>query len=278
MKSRINQNFFEKKLILYLLNNPFIWGIIAGIVSRNLSLGLIASGFTMLLWGWDRYSKYLVLFTTILVFLTGNVNFEIIFLYFVSLYYIIKKNHNFNEVSEDIIGVIAGVISLAFFPVWKIILGNIPVQILNDINISGELLLLAGIILSTRRGIRLIKKKSNEVEIIQYLLMFIMAVTGMYGNWWAIPVWISGILLSYQMELQDSKVIFSLSPLKILILLLVLSLTAGYFLLPLNILFLTVLIISGSIIYINKKRISLIEMVYLCFLLGLIAGRLNLIH
>ncbi|MFW5976691.1 MAG: hypothetical protein ACOCQS_01965 [Bacillota bacterium] len=275
MKTVLNRYFTKNKLYKYLFDNPFILGILAGFISGNLSLGLITTGFTILIWGFDKFTRYIIIFTTLLVALTGNINFEIIFLYFISIYYFIKNTDIWEEVSRNIISITAGIISLSLFPVFRIILGYIPVQILNEINIAGEILLITGIIINTRRCIRLLKYRDSQ-KFIRFLLIFIMAMMGLAGNWLVILLWVVGLIIINKIKTQQVSVDFS--PFILFVILMITALVSGYLLLPLNLIILSLLIIPGSILYINRKKFSLLEMVYLCFILGLIAGRLKILR
>jgi hypothetical protein len=173
--------------------------------------------------------------------------------------------------------------------VLKNILGYIPAEILNEINISGEIILLSGIILSTRR-IRTAFQENRPEQIFITLLSFLMAVLGIVGGDFVIYFWLVGLFLlalgedifckvkrylflSNFLEFVSKNKIFNY------IIFLCLTLPANYLLLPLN----WINLLMGAIILIyfqlrpgnwNKYRWDII---YLALFLGLLASRTGLL-
>src|SRR6056297_2185849 len=125
---------YNYKKILY---NPFLAGTAVGFLSGNLSLALLTSGLTVLLWGITKAKNYIIITTILLPMITGNINFEIVFIYCISLAWLIMKMFK-DEGNKYKAFFITAIISILLFPVWKFILGSIPAQILNEFNIAGE--------------------------------------------------------------------------------------------------------------------------------------------
>lgn len=261
----------------FLLGEPFILGLIAGILTGNLSLGLITTGFSILIWGYRSGINFIILSTIILVVITGNINFELIFVYFLTLAYLIKKRKILRFLDQKISYIIIAFISIISFPLWKLILGFIPVRILNEINISGEILLVTALIYNIKRGVYLIRKGSQSEEIIRFLIIILMASLGIRGKFIIVPFWILGSILIYYLDIRSDKI--NNLNLSINLYYFVLVGLIGillYILLPLNII-LIVGIIVLLFTYLGQKKIQLLEVVYLSLLLGMIAGRLGLL-
>jgi hypothetical protein len=296
---------------------PFILGMVAGILTGNLSLGLITTGFAILIWGYRSGVNFIILGTVLVVAATGNINFEIIFIYFLTLAYLIEQQKFFSFLEQKFAYIIVGIVSIALFPVWKMVLGFIPARILNEINISGVFLLLTALILNIKRGICLINEDDQESKVFRFLLVFIMAALGINGNPLIIPFWVIGIILiylsrgnygPYKLWITLRVNIFSERQGKKIYLLGKGSRRPFYFLdnnfnrikninFPFNLIYLILFGLIGltgyillplNIIFIvgvmlffytywRQRKVPLLGMVYLSVLLGMIGGRLGLL-
>ncbi len=252
-----------------LLYNPFVPGIIAGYITNNIPLALITTGLTVMLWGRYKGKNFIIVTTILLVVTTGNINFEIIYIFFLSLIWVLnnlfKKSKNKGRIFFSV-----SFISLLLYPLWKYILGSVPAQLLNEFNIAGELLLLAAILLNLKRGM-----KAGE-ERVDYLLYTFLAGISITANIIAIPFILAGLLFIILQEKNDIKT--NLKTEIYYLLLLVLSLVFIIYYLPLNIFMITIIAFLFIYIYLRQEGTVLIETVYLSLLTGLIASRIGLLH
>ncbi len=257
-----------------ILYNPFLIGIIAGFITGNMSLALVTGGLTVLLWGIDRGKNYIIITTILLVIATSNINFEIVFIYFLSLAWLIK-NFTKDEKHKNKVFFITALISICLFPLWKYLLGIIPAQVLNEFNIAGQILLIAGIILNLQRGIN---KKQGKMHFLIYTLL---AGLGISGNSFVLPCWLVGCVFIYYLENKqiNRELRIPFSDRLYYPALCLLSFLFVYFLIPINIFAMFIIIVLITFIYVrNNDKAVLIETVYLSLLTGLIAGRIGLLH
>ncbi|ACL70340.1 hypothetical protein [Halothermothrix orenii] len=254
--------------------NPFVVGAVFGIITGNPSLGLVVAGFTALIWGLEPGMNFITLTTILLVILTGNINMELIFLYSLTLAYFIREGKVLKILDKKTAYVLLFFISTGCYFLWKFILGLIPVQLLNEINISGEILLTAGLLLSFVRGKELIGDSPRKF--LKHILVILTAVIAIKGSWFFVGAWFFGNFILSYLIYHDIK--FQPPPFFLLGVLGLLTLIAIYYLLPLNpVIILTFL--TGSIYFIKKyrERVPIMETVYVAFFLGILAGRMGLL-
>lgn len=252
--------------------SPLVLGPIFTFLMGNISLGLITAGITILIWGQREGSNFIVLTTIGLVILTSNINMEIIFLYSISLAFIIDENCR----EKQFVFLLACLTSLATFPVWIYILGKLPVHLLNQFNIAGGFILVSALILTYVKGLILIKNASLE-EIADYFFLSFVAVFEVMGVYWAIPCWVLGnyflnkYTISFQNMLKSRMNSYILS----LFFMFFIIFTA-YIVLPVNGIWLVVLIFLSSVLF-YCKSLPVFELVYISVILGIIFARLGLL-
>lgn len=280
--------------------NPFILGPLLAGVMGNLSLGLITAGLTVLIWGFSAGINFITLTTILLVTLTGNINLEIIFIYSISLAFIIREGkvlsfinnkltsgHNYLRGSffniRNLIYLIAAFISVILYQGWVFFLGLIPTRLLNELNIAGEIMVLAGLLLTLYRGQRLVRGLGTEPDpaetggFIEFILILITAVLGLRGSWLVFPIWLAGVLF-LKLFPQVEHYFQGLQPETGYLLLLAGIIYTSYLILPLNIYLTTVIIVISSLVILRlQRKIPLIETVYVSVIVGIIAGRLGLL-
>jgi len=254
-----------KKLIF----NPFILGIIIGLAANNLPLALVTVGLTVMLWDRREGKNFIIITTILLIIATGNINFEIIYIFILSLNWVLNNVINNNR-DKFIITTFISFLSILLFPLWKYILGLIPAQLLNEFNIAGELLLLGAILLNLKRGI---KKEEGRTSYILYTLLAGISIT---GNVIAIPCIITGLILDVYRSNMKLRII--LQDEVYYLFLLILSVIFIYVNIPLSIFMVTVCVLLVVYIYLRQDKNILIETVYLSLLTGLIAGKIGLLN
>ncbi len=261
-----------------ILTNPFIIGLASGLLTGNLSLGLITTGFSVLIWGYHKELNFIIPGTVILVILSGNVNFELVFLYFITITYCLKQEILLDWINGNKKYYIAAIVSIALFPVWRLIFSRIPAQVLDEINMSGGILLLTGFILTARRGFKLIKKhKYKSNRLLRFLLIIIMAGLGIMADYFVVFVWIIGVYFLNRMSTDQKQDPIFISPLLQLIILLILTGFKGFILIPVNMVIIGIFIVLLIYLYLKKELISL-ELVYFSFVISLVVGRLGLLN
>ncbi len=252
-------------------SSPFIIGILIGLISGNLSLALLTTGLTFLIWGFKPGKNFIIISTVLLVIVTGNINFEIIFIYFLTLAWLIKGssyNHNY-------LYIFSALISFLLLPLWNNILGTLPAQFLNEVNIAGEILLLTGLILGVQRGFKLWREEKNEDKTVRFLLYFLLASAGIYGGKWVLLFWIGGIILSYYLERNNLK---KGIPGRITVFLLISqAVVMGYLLVPVNLFIVVILFVLITYLFLRRRQAITMEIVYFSLLLGIIASRMGLL-
>lgn len=270
------------------LISPFILPVIVGGIMGNFSLGLIVAGLSVLIWGYRSGVLFISITTVSLVLLTGNINVEIIFLFSISLAFLNRENIIFSYLDQRIRYMFLFILSILSFPLWKYLLGLIPAELLNQISISGEILIIAGLFLLAFRGKLMLNEGVNLKKLYNILLVFISSVLGLMGSYFLLPVWIGGRYLNYRMEdifnKRRSKLIkintdnnTGRNILYYLCLFLPVIL-AGNLLLPVGFFITTAVIIFFTLIFWQQQQIPIIEMVYFSVLVGMLAGRIGLLR
>lgn len=261
---------------------PFILiPIIAGLLG-NISLGLVIAGLTGLIWGMGAGSIFISLTTTLLVILTGNINMEIIFLYTLSLAYLIRDEQILVYLDKKIAYIIVFIISILMTPIWSIILSRITAGLLNDFNISGQLLVFTGLLLFLLRGMFLLKNKCSRKEFVEHFAVFSASVLGLNNN-----IFLLIFCLIYQLSIEVLKKLnFNLkSPLFFMkssaffIIMLIMLITAlvSNLILPLSFLSSILLLFTFFIILQGIKQIPMFEMVYFSMIFGITVSRMGLL-
>ncbi len=254
--------------------SPFTWGIITGLLSNNLSLGLITAALCVLIAGYQSDVNFIIILTVFTVVLSGNINFEIIFLFYLSLAFLLKENKFFAEKNKITLYTIAGLFSLFLLPFWSLVFEVIPVQILEEINIAGIFFLLCGLVLTFKRGIKLLTQNEiNHPEILILLTVFLLSILAIAGTYLILPIWIIGIWFIDFLKKQKKKILFPRTVYLILFLLIINI--AVFYLLPFNYLMIFVFAFLISLLWNTRKALPVLEIVYISFFLGLIAGRIG---
>ena len=291
----------------------FRLGLLVGILINNLSLGLFTASLTVLLIGINRTGNFITLLTILVVKLTGNINFELIYILVISVAYIIKifetEKMNIGKRHIDLIYIISGGLIIILSPVLRELLGVIPAGVLNDINIAGEIILLNGIIFAGCRIIYSIMERDWTDSIVM-LIAFIMAFIGIKGTNPALYIWPVGILLITYLQYSQSvknkiqrinfldkrilskainylkdklkdnlKVYLKDSRLMMYIITVALVYLAIYTLLPLTVVALLIGLIFLIYIYLRPESWYgyRLDIIYLSLMLGLMAARTGLL-
>jgi len=260
------------------LNYFILVPILAGLLG-NFSLGIIIVGLTGLIWGLESGVLFISLTTTLLVILTGNINMEIIFLFILTLAYLNREYKILNYLDARLSYFILFIISISSYPFWKYILGIIPVRLLNELNIAGEVLVVAGLFLFLVRGKVLLQNSVQRKIFFKYILFFACPVLGLMGNFLLIPLWILGVYFIERFEKNLNTTIIFERERYILFntLILLLATIAVYVLLPIGFIAGLVLLLIFAFIFRNIKQVPLVEMVYFSMIVGIVAGRMGLL-
>lgn len=259
--------------------SPFVAAPIIGAILGNFSLGIIIAGLTGLIWGYESGVLFISITTTVLVILTGNINMEIIFLYVLTLTYLIREYKILHYIDRRLAYILLFAISALSFPIWKVILGLIPAGLLNELNISGELLVVAGLILFFLRGKVMLENGVQKKDFAIYILYFICSVVALAGNVLTIPLWIAGIYLfdrnqgylSRRMNFARNQYLLVLS------ILIILSVISAEMILPIGYVTALILLLVFSVVFRNLRQVPLVEMVYFSMIVGIVAGRIGLL-
>ncbi|MFW5985064.1 MAG: hypothetical protein ACOCQ1_02190 [Halanaerobiaceae bacterium] len=255
--------------------SPFLWGVIGGLITGNLSLGIVTAGFVVLLYGYHKSSIFIILGTIFTVVLSGNINFEIILVYYITVVYLVENNRIFVLGSKKKNYLAAGFLSLLLIPLWTQVFGNIPVQVLNDFNIAGITLLQAGIVLSLRRGQELLNYNNfDSLPVLGFILGYILSILGIYGSYLVIPVWLGGLIL-YAIITESSRRVYW-PPFVLSLLIFLISLVAVIVIIPLNIAFVFSLLVV-LVYYFQKGDFVFLEVIYGSVFWGLFLASLGLI-
>lgn len=261
---------------MHILFNPFILGGLLSAFMGNISLGIVSAAMTLIIWGNKKGNNFITIITIMLVVLTGNINFELIFIFVLSLAYLIK---------EKILPggyIINGILVVGTYPVWTRVLGLIPVSLLNEINIAGQSLVIAGLLMTLLRGCMLTDSRKNVIDKGEYLLVLLTAIIGLRGSWLAFPCWFLGSLILYFVNNGDRWTAF-LQQFRFpdwawRAIIGAATIGAGYYLLPVYLFpFIVLVICIFSLSRWSEEKIPLIELVYLALVMGIIGGRLGLL-
>lgn len=255
------------------LLNPFILASLVAGVFENLSSGLIIAGLTVLIWGYRRGMYFIALTTTILVLLTGNINMEIIFLYSLTLAVLINEGNLLPLFDRNVTFLIFGILSIILFPFWKIVLGLIPAQLLNQFNIAGIILIISGLLINFLRGRKIIAEGGN---IYKFIVIYMVSTISLTGSWYAILIVMASMFF---IEYQDQYSLkLSNRPSFVLnLLLVVVTVFSAYFILPGNLLAIVGVMMIPTYFFWKKEVIPLMELVYMAYILGIVAGKLGLL-
>lgn len=259
--------------------NYFLLVPIAAVLFGNYSLGIIIVGFTGLIWGLESGALFISLTTTLLVILTGNINMEIIFIYTLTLAYLNKERRILNCIDERLSYIILFIISILLFPLWRQLLGVIPVSLLNELNIAGEVLVIAGLLLFVVRGKVLLQDGVEKKTFLEYFLFFFCSVLGLMGNFLLIPLWISGryFIDRYQEHLHSSIVLNKKRVILFTLTILLLASLTINILLPIGFIWGLILLLTFVFVFRNIKQVPTVETVYFSMILGIVAGRTGLL-
>ena len=260
------------------INHFLLVPLTAGLFG-NFSLGIIIVGFTGLIWGFESGVLFVSLTTTLLVILTGNINMEIIFIYTLTLAYLNKEQRILGYLDKRVSYIVLFILSILLFPLWKQLLGIIPAGLLNELNIAGEVLVIAGLLLFIVRGKVLLQDSVERETFLEYLLFFFCAVLGLMGNLLLIPLWISGkyFIDRFQEHLHipimlDKKIYILLTSI-----ILFLASLAANILLPIGFITGLILLLTFIFVFRNIKQVPIVETVYFSMILGIVAGRIGLL-
>ncbi len=254
------------------VKTPFVLAPLLGFVLGNYSLGAVIAGLTVLIWGKGQGMNFISLLTVTLVILTGNINSDIIFILLISLAFFIKEERIFPFLDRRILFSFFSLFTISLFPLWRYLLGSVPASFLNEINIAGQVLLITGILLTVLRGRILIESGIKLNELAEFFLFFIIAITGLIGSYYLIPMWIIGNFLLY--FIKNKKEFYNLSPAHYRAILYLLGSIAGYLLLPIGFFLSLALVILFTYLW-NIDKIPLLEMVYFSVIIGILAGRMG---
>ena len=249
-------------LYFNLIKNPVITALIAGYLSGNIYTGITTAGFVLLYQGVNVRGAASSFFITLLVNLTSNINFEIIFIFVISVFYFL----NFKNEKRTLL--INSIIIIISIPIWKLLLGFIPAEILNDFNIAGEVLLLGAIVYLVLEGEKAVFRKVNQ-KIYLIFTRFLLSITCIFG--FELFIIFGPILILLYFYLNNNSVFLSLTNTKEKIYSIgffLIGILAFSLLLPLNLL----LFISGIILYLFLfyiQEISYLNLAYLSLLIGL---------
>ncbi len=260
------------------INHFFIVPLVAAIFG-NISLGIIIAGLTGLVWGLESGALFISLTTTLLVILTGNINMEIIFLFVLTLAYLIREYKIFSYLDSNLSYFILFLVSIVLYPLWRHILGIIPVGMLNEFNIAGEVLIIAGLLLYLLRVKIIFQSGVQSKALLKHILFFFCSVLGLIGNNLLIPIWIAGIYFieRYQRKTSTTIDFDKKSYLLFNSLIIVIVTFAAYLLLPIGFINGLVVFLIFALILRNIKEVPLVEMVYFSMILGIVAGRMGLL-
>mgnify|MGYP006287206263 CR=1 FL=1 len=249
-------------LYLNLFKNPVITALIAGYLSGNIYTGITTAGFVLLYQGINLRGAASSFFITLIINLTSNINFEIIFIFVISLFCFL----NFKNEKRTLF--INSIIIIISIPIWKLLLGFIPAEILNDFNVAGEVLLLGGIVYLVLEGEKAVFRGVSKKTYLIFI-RFLLAITCIFG--FELFLIFGPVLILLYYYLDNHFAFVSLNNTKEKIYSMVFFLTgilAFSLLLPLNF----VLFFIGILLYLLLfyiEEISYLKFAYLCLLIGL---------
>lgn len=257
--------------------NHFIIAPLIAAIFGNFTLGLIIAGLTGLIWGRGSGLMFISMATTILVLLTANINMEVVFLIVLTLAYMVREQYIFPYIDRKHAYTIVFIISIISYPLFRFFLGLLPAGLLNQINIAGELLLIAGLVLFIIRGKLLLENQLSVAAFLEYLLFYLCSILALMGSYIFIPLLLTGVYLinKYQKVFQKS-INFNKDTFFFYNLIIILIASFAFdLLLPIG--FLTGFLILSIIIFILRsiKQIPVMELVFLSMILGVVAGKMG---
>lgn len=268
---------------LYKLSASFLLAPIIAALLGNLSLGLITAGFTGLLWGVGPGSLFISISTVILMIFTGNINMEIIFIFTFSLAYLIKGEYLFKSIKREYLYGFLFLFSIILIPIWKKVLEFTPVNILNELNISGQLLLVTGLIIFIIKGKFLLESECQFREYLEYLLVFICSVVALQGSVFSIFLWVIGYISLRKIDHLQYREIFGkflsyrYNSSLLIFLNLFFAAYASSRLLPLGFVSGFAALFFSQFLFRNIKQLPMFELVYMAIFLGMAAGKVGLL-
>ncbi|NLM97985.1 MAG: hypothetical protein GX175_10345 [Halanaerobiaceae bacterium] len=249
----------------------------------NLSMGFITAGLTGLLWGAGSGSLFISITTVILMVFTGNINMEIFFIYTFSLAYLIKEEYLFREIKREYLYGFFFLFSILLIPLWKKLLEFTPVNILNELNISGQLLPFAGLIIFLIKGSLLIKGSCQFREYLEHLLLFICSAAALQGSISSIILCLVASIalrLTAYLKIREFFRIFPVDGINssslVFLNLFLAVFVSGRILPPPFAAGYPILIIS-QFLFRDMKELPLFELVYTAVFLGMAAGKAGLL-
>jgi hypothetical protein len=257
-----------------ILQTPFVLAPLTGLILGNYSLGAIIAGLTVLIWGMGSGMNFISLTTIVLVMLTGNISSEIIFIFVISLAFLLREEKLFPFLDQKIKYTVFAFFTVSLYPLWRYFLGSIPASLLNEISIAGQVLLITGILLTVLRGKLLIESGIRISELAGFILFFLTAISGLTGSYYLIPIWITGNFLLY--IIKNKKLFYNLSTTHYKVILYLSGSIAGYLLLPIGFFLSLALVTLFSFLW-NREKLPVLEMVYFSVIIGILAGRLGLL-
>lgn len=252
--------------------NPFIITPLVALFFGNLSLGLIIAGYSVLIWGIEEGLIFISLTSLMLVLLTGNINLEIIFIFLITVALIIKETSTINSKDNLKRYLYWGIILIAFHPVWRFLLGLIPAGLLNDFNIAGQFVVMAGIAIMLVRVWQ--SRKLNEL--LKFFLILVTAILAINGFWFAPISWLLGEVLLYiinSKELTKSRYFVTVKTFFTMVVFLI-----SLLILPLNYYIPVIVLPLLFLVSLQQSTpIPMMEVLYFAVIIGLVAGRIGLV-
>jgi hypothetical protein len=263
-------------------SNIFILLPLITVVSGNFSLGPVVAGLTGLTWGIGPGSLFIGITTVLLLILTGNINMELIFLYLWSLAYLIQAGYVLGSGKKKTAYFLMAFLSLLMTPVWRLLLGLVPVKLLNELNIAGGLLTIAGLLIFLIRFRLLLKSKASNKEIFESLLVLLCSLTGLMGSFLTLPLWLGGtylINLFTKNQWEFKSFLFQKDRLYFVLSLLVIFMTtyAASLLLPYGIFSALLLFAILFLFFRQPGKVPAFELVYFSMILGILASRMGIL-
>jgi len=260
--------------------------LLAPIISAllgNLSLGLITAGLTGLLWGVGPGSLFISITTVILMIFTGNINMEIVFIFTFSLAYLIKGEYLFRTIKREYLYGFFFIFSIVLIPLWKKVLEFTPVNILNELNISGQLLLITGLIIFIIKGKFLLKTGCQFREYLEHFFVFVCSVVALQGSIFSIFLWVIAYISLRKIdhlqfgELFGQCLSYRYNSSILIFLNLFFAAYASSRLLPLGFVSGFAALFFFQLLFRNIGQLPLFELVYTAIFLGMAAGKVGLL-
>ncbi|NLJ84257.1 MAG: hypothetical protein GX336_05040 [Halanaerobiaceae bacterium] len=262
--------------------NIFILLPLLAALAGSPSLGLVVTGLTGLIWGTGSGSLFIGVTTTLMLIFTGNINMELIFLYTLTLAYLIEGGFIPGLQNRTIVYPLLTFISLLLIPIWKQLLGSIPVSLLNELNVAGSLLVIAGLLIFIFRIRLLLKARGPKEKLLEALLVFICSLTGLMGSILTIPLWLGAnyflrVFTKYEWKFnsllfQRGRLNFALTVIILLLIVYVLPL-----LLPYGFFTTLLLFFIPYLFFRHSRDLPTVELVYFSMILGIVACKTGIL-